>query len=139
MKYIKEFNGSKYFNQEEIDDIKDIFQDIIDEYNIEPYDNNYLAGNSFTLKYLLFRYLDDIILHRNNHQPSTSIRIILFSIIKDSVVLKYERQEELDADINNFIERLKNMGFKVEMNIMLAPVVNREKKVVDQIRIVIKK
>ena len=42
MRYLKEYNESKPigFTQEEVDDIKDVFQDLIDEHDMEIYDSD---------------------------------------------------------------------------------------------------
>lgn len=101
MKHLKPFNESvdNKFTQEELDDIKDIFQDLIDEHNMEKH--------SFDVMDCGIAYSID-----KSHVRMVSIRI--FTPTVNGEVSPWVNEEEILNSIDEFIERLRLMKYLVE-------------------------
>lgn len=114
MRYLKvyETKQKKYFTQEDLDDIKDVFQDIVDEYdiilakNIEEFrgedefenipEDNYYRIKLFNNDWYIAS-IDDL---------ADEIDIILFTSLSSKI----------SKDIDSFIKRLTLMGFRCYRN-----------------------
>jgi len=126
MKYLKRFESKQisnmYFTKSDMDEIMDIFQDLIDEYDIidvreDEYDN--------TIQYLI-NYIDDnnqkrygigSIDHHNRLKKCT-IRIYFYSV--SGQLNDYPKKNKLLSDIESFTKRLNSIGYKVESNIKMG-------------------
>ena len=100
MKHLKPFNESvdNKFTQEELDDIKDIFQDLIDEHNMEKHSFHAMScGISYSIKSI---------------DRMVSIRI--FTPTVNGKVSPWVNEEEILKSIDEFIERLELMKYLVE-------------------------
>lgn len=141
MKFIKLFEGfdpNDYFevdnikDQEKIDEVKDIFQEYIDEYNIEKIPNNFevfsfhryndIVSNK-GLYYELGGYYDD------NDSLTIQIRIYIQSMVRKHFLdmedfIKSDNEEDkywklfftLYKELPNFSKRLENMGYTIHFN-----------------------
>ncbi len=93
MRYLKiyeEYSGG-IFNSEEVDDILDVFQDIIDEYNLEKKSGDgFMRNNQYKISFV------------SNAFKSGKIIRILITI---------SSHDMKDDDIDDIIERYSNMGF----------------------------
>ena len=109
MKHLKPFNESvdNKFTQEELDDIKDIFQDLIDEHNMEKH--------SFDVMDCGIAYSID-----KSHVRMVSIRI--FTPTVNGEVSPWVNEEEILNSIDEFIERLRLMKYLVERDEFFLPI-----------------
>lgn len=116
MKHLKTYNESSstsVFTVDEINDVKDIFQDLIDDHDMEPYDQR-IHGENSSVVYLINKFSNQFIIKDTNSPILyiTKIQIILINPCRRDLPLKYKHQEKLDNDIINFITRLELIGFK---------------------------
>lgn len=130
MKHLKPFNENlkHEFTQEDLNDIRDVFQDIIDEYNIEPNnDDEFESAVSYNIiyvteekncegmKYYHFPIRNSPInftTHRNlSKYKKILIRIYLPINIENRKISKYEHQDKLLKDAQDFNKRLNIMGY----------------------------
>lgn len=119
MKHLKPFNESFFsptLSQEDIEDIKDIFQDLIDEYNMfydcDP--NDYIDGNIY-YKYGQFPSKEST---TTPYEFKIGIQQITSPLIgvkrnPNNLLSTREKRYKFQHDIEQFEERLKNMGFKI--------------------------
>ena len=111
MKHLKPFNESvdNKFTQEELDDIKDIFQDLIDEHNMEKHSFHAMScGISYSInqtpEHKISRY-------------KSFVRIVSIKIFTPTVngeISPWINEEEILKSIDEFIERLRLMKYLVE-------------------------
>lgn len=96
MKYLKAYNesSSEQFTNDEIDDIKDVFQDLIDEYNIMPYEYDEVDSITYIL-----------------NTPSNKINILIYSPSNNTGIKEFEDEYKLVDDVNSFCDRLELMGY----------------------------
>ena len=107
-------NYPKYKRNElttdDIADIKDVFQDLIDEYDIvyDPHEN--IRTDSGTISYNIEYYYDD-------GDPNIGIivkaEIQIYYIFYKADIKCYLERPNLKKDIDNLVIRLKSMGFTV--------------------------
>lgn len=109
MKHISRYNEYKKkveITQDDVDDIKDVFQDIIDEYDF-IYDPNEDIGpfgdKSYNIDYF---YTNDEHLFKVQIEMYFNIGAISQPINKN-----FKMYSKLKKDINDFVLRLKGMGF----------------------------
>ena len=151
MKYIKRFEEkveiNNTFTQEEADDIKDIFQDIVDEYSLENrirdgvpvrygFDRIFCSGLSYKIFYYIGSiensYASDNINFREN-VDTINIRIY-FPIDSDDILYDdFPEKEKLINDLNLFQARLNSIGFTTKYSEL------KYRKSIDQILINIRK
>lgn len=130
MKYLKEYSGfNKPLTQSDIDDIMDVLQDIIDEYDIELYEDHQDQG----ISYNFIGYMNKSVVYDKSIgndsldtdysillslQPvkANKLEIRIFSPIKDGKIIPFpsEKDTDLTKDIFNFIERLKLMDYTIK-------------------------
>lgn len=104
IKYFKETNNENIniFNQEDLDIIKDIFQDLIDEYSLEKVD---LYDQPFQQSYMIIfhEYISPNKEHDEFSEDTNCIKIRIY--------INKEFLKKLKIDWNNFIKRLENLGY----------------------------
>lgn len=116
MKHLKRYNESSsgLITNNEIDDVKDLFQDIIDEYNLEKVPQGGILP--YGLSYQIYLYTTHPRL-----PVDTNIHIEIYvndmfnrptSNDKDKY-LKIFHQKMID-DLENFCQRLESIGFTIE-------------------------
>ncbi len=152
MKYIKKFEESietskfEIFTQEEADDIKDMFQDLIDEYNLEdrlnelkPTDNPpvYIFGRYLSYMMLYYTkvhlsYLSQNLTFRDG-VDMINIRIYFPTDSDDILYDDFPEKEKLMQDVSIFLKRLNSIGFTTKYSEL------KYKKSIDQIIISIRK
>lgn len=124
MKYLKEYNSSNtHLTTSDIDDIKDVFQDIIDEYSLILLGNNSQDSNIDASYHLL---TNDTILTIKVYAPWENSMVVPF---KDKKII-----QSIDVD---FIKRIRLMGYKVNKDIFYTRHGLRDKfgKLIDYIKI----
>lgn len=115
MKHLKSYNESlsseKFFTQEDLDDIKDVFRDFMDEYNMEwkEHDDNYDEGEYINLKFIKDQgnnYTDII-------TQATLIRFFINKHFKE----KYGTEViQFANEIINIKKRLLQMGYYLNIS-----------------------
>lgn len=105
MKHLKRYNESKskvlYLTPEDVEEIKFLFKELADEYNLFNYDDNDHITNRTSNYYIFFLSNEEI--------KYTSENTDVFYI---SIYIDTDRIEAAN-DINNLLDRLKTMDFKV--------------------------
>lgn len=92
MRYLKKFNES--FSSEEIDEIKDIFQDLIDEFNIIKDD----------------KLIEDPGIYISYGESGPNIQVEIYT--NDN---EYNKEFfKMEPHINKIIERLKSMNYFID-------------------------
>lgn len=105
MKHLKRYNESEskvlYLTPEDVEEIKFLFKELADEYNLFNYDDNDYCTTRTSNYYIFFLSNDQIKYTSEN----TDVFYISIYIDTDKV--------EASSDINNLIDRLRSMDFKV--------------------------
>lgn len=107
MKHLKKYNENKsdsIFSPEDINDIKDVFQDLIDEYDMVsttkfPHTQNINLGISYRIIILQEKFL-----------------IRIYTPSKDGQIVPFKNDVYIFKSISDFIERLQLMGYIVTRN-----------------------
>ncbi len=106
MRHILLYNESikyQYFSADEIDDIRDIFQDIIDEYNLNL--DFYANKNTYYISY--YNGIDIV-----NSELTTNMNYVKRIIIDINV----SDRERAIKDINQIIDRYRSMGYDATLS-----------------------
>lgn len=122
MKHLKKFNESiqGYFTEDEIMEIKDIFQDIIDEFNIIKEPDNTKFPNEKEDTFIIFSFLSfgwsqwDKVSCDNKHIDTVMVEIYtnIINIRFDGSISKVSLLG-VKSHINQVIERLKLIGYSI--------------------------
>ena len=103
MRYLKIYENLIHtFNQEDLDDISDVFQDIVDEYSL--YKIETLTTNSYKI---LFSNSDSLRLNpkfKEHYYSEIDIGINCKELFNSTIYT--------NSNINNFIKRCNNIGYK---------------------------
>ena len=112
MRYLKEYNESKPigFTQEEVDDIRDIFQDMIDEHNMEVYDDDVIDCG---VTYFISKFVDKV--------KCRSLMIRIFTPTVNGAAVNWNNEERILGSIDEFVERLRLMKFSVKQGEIFRP------------------
>lgn len=118
MKYLKEYNSgfNKPLTQSDIDDIMDVLQDLIDEYDIEVYDDDKDQG----ISYNFIGYMNKSVVYDKSIGNDSlgvianRLEIRIFSPTNDRKIIPFPSEKDLTKDMFNFIERLKLMGYTIK-------------------------
>lgn len=120
MKHIKKYEEKmEVFTQEEADDIRDIFQELIDEYSLED------RSNEFRSDVATGRYLSYMILYYTGESLSYLSKNLIFREDVDLINIRvyfptdsddilyddFPEKEKLINDLKLFQTRLNNIGF----------------------------
>lgn len=141
MKYLKSYNESNQesntLTKDNISDIKDMFQDILDEYDIDENIMQVFKTDTYNARYnysyvikLGHQWISEET-YNNGKYRAIGFRIMLYSPVKSDVIQPFE--EGLERDINNLCKRLEMAGYDVDKKITTVRV-----NVIDSIRIEIK-
>jgi len=122
---------------EDISSIKDMFQDILDDYDIDKNIMIVFRSENYNARYD-FSYLtksghqwiseEDF----KNNNPS-GFAITIHSPVKDDVIISFPNVDQLQKDIDDFINRLKSAGYDVKKSVFYVRL-----NVIDIIRIEIR-
>ncbi len=113
------FFRNRKFSKDDLADILDVFQDLIDEYNIEPNDDNEfgpaVAYNIIYItkddrKYYHFP-VKNLISEDLSIYKEIAIRIYLPITVERRQFFKYENQDKIVKDAQDFNKRLNLMGY----------------------------
>lgn len=115
MKYLIKFNEQVLnnessvilFTQEEFDDIMDVFQDIVDEYNLRNFGDEYVSMNA--LSQLPETYIVKIVNTAENYMTDITKGRYIDIII-------YTHDEEMRQDIDKLILRYNQMGYNAKID-----------------------
>lgn len=115
MKYLIKFNEQVLnnessvilFTQEEFDDIMDVFQDIIDEYNLRNFGDEYVSMNA--LSQLPETYIVKIVNTAENYITDITKGRYIDIII-------YTHDEEMRQDIDKLILRYNQIGYNAKID-----------------------
>ena len=107
MKHLKKFESAtaaalvnNYFTQEDLDDIKDVLLDLMDEYNLLLTSSDSEVENEYIdLKFTDFNHNQTVDITK-----CLAIRVMIFS---------NSRKSNFRDDIINTINRFKQMGYKI--------------------------
>lgn len=126
MNYIKEYNShSNSFQLSDFEDIMDIFQDIVDEYNLEKgqafeddipssYDIQSLYDDKEKKGNFIADNADRIISTLIQKIEQNKFIIIIYSPMKNNKIIKFDNEESITNDVDKFMERLQIMGYSVK-------------------------
>lgn len=115
MKHLKKFESlNKYFTQEDLDDIKDVLRDIMDEHNLllSTSENGKNYSNDISIEYIDLKFYNTNA--KYTHKIETDIKIEECNCIRVIVITNIPVSSSLNNDILNFMERLRQMGYKVD-------------------------
>lgn len=111
MKHLKKFESLAdiFFTQEDLDDIKDVFQDVMDEYSLllSSSDN----GKNYTSD-ISVEYIDLKFYCVTPKSTRYSIKIEETNFIRVLVITNTSNHNLID-DLKNVKKRLKLMGYKI--------------------------
>lgn len=110
MKYLKSINELLKISDDEFDDIKDIFQDLVDEFDLEEtiYDVVDTPG-------IYYKFDNGITANKYIVSRATNNYMLIFIIVSGQVVSdKLSRFRMLYSRLSDFKNRLRNMGYLVE-------------------------
>lgn len=124
MKYLKEYNNiikndilnssSKNMTQSDIDDIMDVFQDLIDDYNIVSFENSY--DNDISYEFIGFtgsrEVYRSILSSKLEVENFGSLEVKIFSPLVGNKITPFT-DKKIFYDIDSFVERLKLMEYSV--------------------------
>ena len=128
MKHLKQFNENlkREFTQDDFEDIRDVFQDLIDEHNIEPNNDDEFKSLSYNII-----YIEDDMRRKHYHFPiklsrrlskykEILIRIYLPLNVENRTFYQYEHQDKILKDSQDFNKRLNLMGYNstIELNFL---------------------
>lgn len=126
MKYLKAYESltNNYFTQEEVDDISDIFRDMVDEFDMIYYDNDD-DSEDYDI-YLCYRFIghgfptkiDNKSVFISNVDKNNLNRICVKILFPLDPISKSKISSKIDFDKviqykDQFINRLKQMGYDV--------------------------
>lgn len=109
MKYLKLFNES--LSEDEIADIKDIFQDLIDEFDIEYFDDNDNDNYIYSLSGIYYNY------NTFKYKISTGIKFYIYLFSDDGTWQQLTHMEKFKlfySQLENFKQRLNLIGCNVD-------------------------
>lgn len=114
MKYLKKYIESNrkiekketlYLSSENIEEIKFLFREFADEYNLFRYDDNgFDIDRKFN--YYIFFFMDEKIEYTYEDNN-------IFYISAYIHLVSFHNKKEVVSDINNLVNRLRSMDFKV--------------------------
>lgn len=113
MKYIKKYNESvryEIFTLEEINDILDIFQDIIDEYNLVSWNQLNFTNASYKIGLWDGRLLYIGSVNNRYNIDLTYIKRIVITVFSKN---NFFNNTNFEKDFNEFINRLNDMGLLI--------------------------
>ena len=140
--YLLESKKIDTFNQDDFDSILDAFQDIIDDYDIEPSNDEDDDAVSYSILYVApndkkycpevknfepINFINDEIYYKtgainknlgpiNFKIKSIIIQIHLPLTVNNKKIFKYEKESEIIKDVENFNNRLNLMGYRSTIN-----------------------
>ena len=125
MKHLKPFNENikPEFTQENLDDIRDVFQDLIDEYDIEI--NSTETDDDLSVTYnIIYTKLNKMRVYYNllvaidfTKIKLITIRIYLPISAITYTYTKYKREDEILKDTQDFNKRLNLMGYNTALRV----------------------
>lgn len=157
MRYLKEYNtwpiiDLDCFNLSEFEDIMDVFQDVIDEYDLisssgntdnDNVDSSYdcLSAYNKVTSEIIGNTYDRIVSTLIQKINQNMIIIHIYSPIKNGDIVPFLNEEALSNDVNKFIDRLKIIGYSIKKDYLYDYTFITGKKVefIDTITIEIKK
>ena len=113
LKKLLDFKKKEYDNlsDNEIQDIKDIFQDYIDEYDLEKIDSVFGFTDIPKNAYMFFKMYDEE--YFSDNQAPLINNYVLISIFIDDKIKKNTISNHIN---NDFKKRLISMGYEIKIN-----------------------